>query len=79
MQARFLAVKLRLFTEQKTHLMSFDDVFQFPEQFWLYIRTQVDDWPCQAVVLKQRNAANVLMGEIKTLTSRYSNRQENIH
>lgn len=44
--------KLRLSTEQKTHLMSFDDVFQFPEQFGLNVRAQVDDGSRQAVVLK---------------------------
>lgn len=32
--------------------MSFDDVFQFPEQFGLNVRAQVDDGSRQAVVLK---------------------------
>lgn len=36
----------------KTHLVSFDDVFQFPKQFLLYVRAQVDDRSRQAVVLK---------------------------
>lgn len=34
-----------------THLMSFDDVFQFSEQFCLDVRAQVDDRSRQAVVL----------------------------
>lgn len=33
--------------------MSFDDVFQFPQQLWLYVRTQVDDGPSQTVVLEE--------------------------
>lgn len=49
--------------------MSFDDVFQFPEQFWLYVRAQVDDRSCQAVVLKLRNVADVWMSETKTFNS----------
>lgn len=39
-------------TETKMHLMPFDDVFQFSKQLRLYVRTQVDDRSCQAVVLK---------------------------
>lgn len=43
----------------KLYLVSFDDIFQFPKQFWFYVRTQVDDRSCQAVVLKRRNGSNV--------------------
>lgn len=32
--------------------MSFYNVLQFPEQFWLYVGAQVDDWPAKAVVLR---------------------------
>ena len=44
--------------------MSFDDVFQFPEQFWFYVRTQVDDRSSQAVVLQWRNTALVWINKI---------------
>ena len=33
--------------------MSFDDVFQFSEQLWFYVRAQVDDRSSQTVVLKE--------------------------
>lgn len=50
--ASSLSEEMRLLTKQQTNLMSFDDVFQFPEQLWLDVRAQVDDGSCQAVVLK---------------------------
>lgn len=64
-------------TIKQPHLMPFDDVFQFPEQFWFYVRAQVDDRSCQAVVLK--NKKKWKKGKTETFTIINSNMQENIY